>query len=753
MNTATPIGPTGPDDNHTPHQDGHDGATVLPFTTRYPDPPVNTDLVDAVPRTEIEPAGEVVDAELVSPAEEAAIEARRRAAVVAVRQAAQVARVVRVGATHPHTLSAGRAVVRTGYTVWQGHASWTGRAVDALTHAHVREQIRSARAAGKLAELAEWTDRLTDLKRARSERLRGLPATLKALFITLAVVVIVLAGVLVVAGAAFQITPGGLDWDGWWHLCGEVAGVVGILATITVHIALWGAVPAWLLLARREGIRRGRLPGWAISPAQRDAESQIVTPAGIAEALAHLGIATLNTEFKKGWTVPFDTPPVQVNNRGYHTVFELPLGVTVQMLADKREVFARNLRRSTVEVWPTTAERAGYVDLWVADAGSGSKPAPAYPLLTSGNCDVFAGVPLGVSQRGDVVAPPLVEANMVFGGVPGQGKSNAVRVVMLGAALDPLAELWVFVFAGNGDFDAYRPRLARYERGTGPDVVEAAEQALDELYDEVGRREARLAELGVKVVTRQVAEKHPDLRPIVAAFSECHELFGKSTRAGETAVDIVKRGRKTGVITLFDTQSSRAKAIPPALVENVAVNTCFHVKTWRNNDGFLGDGSFQQGIRATELRFRVDRGTSVTTGATDETFELLKWFYIAADDTGYDAAAEVIERAMGKVHRAVPVGGVSRAAAIAPVTRDLLEDLDAVLGTDAVRAADVPALLREAAPDWAPYRALNGVQLRSWLERDYGIKVPSTRNQYPVDPVTVRSALAARATADLDDDQ
>jgi len=36
---------------------------------------------------------------------------------------------------------------------------------------------------------------------------------------------------------------------------------------------------------------------------------------------------------------------------------------------------------------------------------------------------------------------------------------------MAGAALDPLAELWVFVFANNGDFDAYRPRLARYLRG------------------------------------------------------------------------------------------------------------------------------------------------------------------------------------------------------------------------------------------------------------------------------------------------
>jgi DNA segregation ATPase FtsK/SpoIIIE, S-DNA-T family len=759
MNTDTLVATPNPDDPRDPFT----GGQVVPFPTRTPagDSDTVTDTVPdtdtggqangaANPGTEIEPAGETMDAELMTPAEEAEL-AARRAAQVAVRPAGQVARVVRVGATHPYTKAVARAGASVVVTTAQGHASWAKRAVDALTYAHVREQIVSARAANDREGLAEWTERLSDLKKARGERLRNLPATIRAAFIALLVAVTVLAGVLVVLGLAFQLTPSsGLDWDSWWELLGEIAGVAGMIAAVAVHVAVWGAVPAWLALAWREGKRRGVLPAWTLSPEQRDAASAVVTPGGIAEALEHLGIAKLTAAIKGGWTIPFDTPPVRVNNRGYHTVFELPMGVTVDMLADKRDVLARNLRRSTLEVWPTKSERAGYVDLWVADPGSGSKPAPAYPLLTDGICDVFAGVPLGVSQRGDLIAPPLVEANMVFGGLPGQGKSNAVRVVMLGAALDPLAELWAFVFAGNGDFDAYRPRLARYERGTGADVVEAAERALHELYDEVGRREDRLAELGVKVVTRALAEKHPDLRPIVAGFSECHELFGKSKEAGDVAVDIVKRGRKTGVITLYDTQSSRAAAIPPALVENVAINTCFHVKTWRNNDGFLGDGSFQQGIRATELRFKVDRGSSITTGASEETFELLKWFYIAADDTGYDAAAEVIARAMRKVHRSVPVGGASKAVAVELVRRDLLEDLDEVLGTEVVFSADVPALLRGLAPDWPAYAKLSGVGLREWLERDYGIKVPSTGRKYPLDPITVRSALAARATADLD---
>jgi S-DNA-T family DNA segregation ATPase FtsK/SpoIIIE len=94
-----------------------------------------------------------------------------------------------------------------------------------------------------------------------------------------------------------------------------------------------------------------------------------------------LGIPAMNRAVKDGWQVEFATPPVRVNGRGYQTTFSLPMGVTLEMIADKRDVLARNLVRSPLEVWPTAAERAGYVDLWVADQGSTERPAPAHPLL------------------------------------------------------------------------------------------------------------------------------------------------------------------------------------------------------------------------------------------------------------------------------------------------------------------------------------------------------------------------------------
>jgi DNA segregation ATPase FtsK/SpoIIIE, S-DNA-T family len=267
---------------------------------------------------------------------------------------------------------------------------------------------------------------------------------------------------------------------------------------------------------------------------------------------------------------------------------------------------------------------------------------------------------------------------------------------------------------------------------------------LRELYEKVAQREARLAELGAKKVSRALAHKHPELRPLVALFSECHELFGHEEfgkEAADLAVQTMRRGRKTAITLAFDTQSSRADAIPPKIVELVKINACFAVKSWRSNDGFLGDGSFQAGIRATELRPGKDVGTSLLTGATEERFEILKWFYVEADDdTGYDAAAEVIERAMTYLDpdtvRIEPDADVEE-------TRDLLADVADVLGSQKVPAADVPSRLRKLAPGYPLYRSMSGVRLRELLA-EHGIKVPSTGRRYPVDPAAIRARIAER---------
>lgn len=667
-------------------------------------------------------------------------------------------RVIGTVARHDRTRTVGRHLMY----VPLGAAVVGKRLWDSRTTARYERWMRAAEASGDLDRVLALEGRLAEFRRDRHQRRVDMIEVPADLILRLPRLVFGLFLILAGTGTMLAI--------GTRHLA-EVAAPFQVtaravtLAIIVISVA-WGplllAVP-WIGMAALWHVGRaaaaGGPAGWdtAAPDADREDGGIIVTADTIVLALQHLPIPELRKAFKDGWRPPFHTTPVR-DGRGYFTVFAVPLGVTAEMIADRRTVLARNVHRAEVEVWPSDAEKAGTgpagtVAVWIADSGVLSQAAPEYPLLHDGTADVFAGVPAGVVARGDGIDVPIVGNNFVAGGQMGQGKSNSCRVIMLGCALDPLAELDVFVFANNGDFDAYEPRLAIYVKGVEDDALAAAVARLSELYAEVARREGRLAELGAKKVTRGLAERYPDLRPIVALFSECHELFGHA-EYGPIATELVtktaKRARKTAITLGFDTQSSRKEAIPPKLVELVSVNICFYVKTWRSNDGFLGDGSFAAGIRATELRPGRDRGTSVITGVSDSQFELLRWYFVEVnDDTGFDAAAEVIARSVRQVAPGTPLESAARPAIEAP--RDLLDDLDEVLDAERVKLADLPALLRDLAPLWLPYRSLTGVQLRKMLA-DEGVRVVTKANIPRLDPLDLRRAIAERSTEDLDDE-
>lgn len=91
--------------------------------------------------------------------------------------------------------------------------------------------------------------------------------------------------------------------------------------------------------------------------------------------------------------------------------------------------------------------------------------------------------------------------------------------------------------------------------------------------------------------------------------------------------------------------------------------------------------------------------------------------------------------APGTAIDSAPVGAIE--------SRDLLTDLDAVLGDDRMKLADLPARLRKLVPGWGEYRTLTGVQLRNLLD-DAGVKTGRTGNVWRLDPADVRRVLAER---------
>jgi len=669
----------------------------------------------------------------------------------------QAVRVIRAVARHDRARAAGRNAAYVGI----GAAVIMRRLWESRSIARYERSIRSAEAAGDHEAALAWdTQRVKFIKDRHSRRADLVELPLKV-FKALPGIAAGFLGILIVIGVLLAIA-------------GKDAKEIAVPVKTVAHIAGWVALAfsvsygpfllalPWIVvlvlyLAGRS-YANASLTAWSVA-GKDDGEDPgiVITADTIVLALQHLPNPALKAAFKNDWKPAFHTLPVR-DGRGYSAIFSLPLGVTAEQIADQRPVLARNVHRAEVEVWPSDAEKAGTgpagtVAVWIADKGVLGKAAPEYPLLHEGTADVFAGVPGGVSPRGDTITVPVVANNFVCGGQMGQGKSNACRVVMLGAALDPLAELWVHVFAYNGDFDAFTPRLARYVKGAEDEHIAAAVASLAELYEEVGRREQRLAGLGAKKVTRQLAQANRDLRPKLALFSECHELFGNSEH-GELAADLamktMRRARKTGITLGFDTQSSRKNAIPPKIVELVSVNCCFYVKTWRSNDGFLGDGSFAAGVRATELRPGRDVGTSLATGVSDAQFDLLKWYFVEVDDnTGYDAAAEAIARAVSQVSPGTPVKGGRPVPAIE--SRDLLDDLDEVLGEDRVKLRDLIGLLRRLAPAWGAYQRMTARELGAAL-RALDVRTVNSSGTPYLDPFDLRRVIADRSTEDLDEE-
>ncbi|OLT18603.1 hypothetical protein BJF78_00225 [Pseudonocardia sp. CNS-139] len=379
----------------------------------------------------------------------------------------------------------------------------------------------------------------------------------------------------------------------------------------------------------------------------------------ISRALAHLGIAPLDRFFKDGGELIY-TVPARLDGNGTFAQVRLPLGVTADMVADRRDRLAANLGRAKLETWPTEGTEAGLLDLWVADKGRLGSGAGPWPLLVDGEVDVFDGVPFGRSQRGEVLNAPIMERNYLIGGRPGQGKSSAGRTLCLGCILDPTVELRVHVFASNPDFDPFRPRLSAYVKGDDDEAIAAGLAELRWLRDEVTRRGQLLERHGAAKVTRKLASTVRGLHPVVVIFDECHEMFEHpqfGSEAGSLAIKVIKKARKCGITLVFLTQSPTATSIPKDLTRNCSNGVAFAVADQVANDGLLGSGTFRQGIRATELRPGEDRGTAVCVGLTANRFELVNTFYVAFDEDR-DEVTPVIVRAMALLDehgRSVPV--------------------------------------------------------------------------------------------------
>lgn len=408
---------------------------------------------------------------------------------------------------------------------------------------------------------------------------------------------------------------------------------LAVLVTLLIASIIVANAPTpaqWAALAVALGVL-----GVVGRPADRPLIDRAVTPTTVEKltsdivirALTVLGIAGITQAMSKN---PKDAirfvAPITRDGPGWRADIDLPYGVTVTDVMDKRDRLASALRRPLGCIWPEgdSSIHEGRLILWVGDKDL-SKTVVKSPLIKASSHDVFKGIPFGADPRGRAITVPVIEHNILIGSQPGQGKTASVRVLASGAALDPTVELWIQELKGTGDLDPLEPVCHRYVSGIEDEAIAYAADSLALLRKEVMRRAAALKALPADLcpdrkVTRQIADRRSlGLHPLVCIIDECQNLFAHldyGDKAGEDAEFIIKLGRALGVILILATQRPDRDSLPTGISANVSIRFCLRVAGQLENDMILGTSAYKNGIRATVFQPKVDAGIGYLVGAT-----------------------------------------------------------------------------------------------------------------------------------------
>jgi S-DNA-T family DNA segregation ATPase FtsK/SpoIIIE len=417
------------------------------------------------------------------------------------------------------------------------------------------------------------------------------------------------------------------------------------------------------------------------------ADVQPPTQDVIVRALGSLGIAEVNKALAAGTFPPLPSP-VREDGPGWRAEVDLPYGVTATQVIDRREQLASGLRRPLGAVWPEPAshEHAGRLELWVGRADISKAKPPVWPLLRTGQANIFEPQPFGIDVRGRPVQVPMAYLNWLVGSIPRQGKTAAARVLTCTAALDPLAELWIHELKGSGDLDPLECCSHRFMSGIHDEAIAYTAESLKLLRREIERRTERLRSLDRAVcpdkrVTREIAARRSlELWPIVCAVDEAQNLFGHEKygkAAGDDATFIIKIGPAFGVILILATQRPDSKSLPTGVSSNVGLRFCLKVMDQTANDMVLGTSAYKNGVRATTFRPGIDAGLGYLVGVSSQA-QVVRTYYL-----DMAATEKVAARARALREAAGTLSGVALGEDQAVTVRDVLADITAVLGAAA----------------------------------------------------------------------
>ncbi|WP_158842915.1 FtsK/SpoIIIE domain-containing protein [Saccharothrix deserti] len=531
------------------------------------------------------------------------------------------------------------------------------------------------------------------------------------------------------------------------------AALVGVLVG---WFLLPDPMPWWLRWSMWAFVAGGLAAlGVAGTPADKPLASRAVVAAPVAKltsdivirALSSLGIAAMNPT--RGTAISFPAPIVR-DGPGWRSDVDLPYGVTVTDIIERRDRLASGLRRPLGCVWPEPAseEHAGRLVLWVGDQPMNKAKQPAWPLLRGGEADVFKPLPFGNDQRGRLVSVLLMFANILIGAMPRYGKTFALRVLLLALALDPRVEMRVFELKGTGDLSPLEKVAHHYASGADDATIASCVESLREVYGELERRAKTISKLPKdicpenKVTPQLAANRKLGLWPLAFAVDECQEAFSHPTygkEAGELATAIIKRGPAMGIILILATQRPDKDSLPTGVSANVGIRFCLRVMGQIENDMVLGTSAYKNGIRATMFT-QSDKGIGYLVGAADDP-QIVRSSYLDGPTSDRIADRARALRATAGTLTGHAIG--EDTAAAAESGHDLIADIAAVVAADETKVwsesvVDRLTALRPAVyGQWAELDGTGKATALSAALKPYGI---GTGQVWGTDPTTGKGA-------------
>jgi S-DNA-T family DNA segregation ATPase FtsK/SpoIIIE len=402
-----------------------------------------------------------------------------------------------------------------------------------------------------------------------------------------------------------------------------VCALLGLAIAATIVPAFWWwfvAVTVVFLLARAG--RPGDKP--ITDRVMEGAVYRKLTADLVRRALLSVQLGAINSAVSKDPNAI--TFPVEIHRDGpgHLAIVDLPFGVEAGDVCGRRGRLASGLRLPLDQVWPEPAPgHTGRLALWVGYEPASQMRQPAWPLLRDGQVDVFKPCPFATDPRMNVIDAELIYRNWLFGGQPGSGKTFALRLLVLVAALDARAEIRGYELKGVGDFAVVEPVCAEYGNGFDDETLARCAAMFDWLYAECERRSkriahyARLGKAPENKVTPELASLNGSgLHPLVVFVDEIQELFlskhGKE--AAEVAEKVIKLGRALGVVLLLGTQIPDKDSLPTGITRNINTRFCLSVADQVANDMILGTSAYKLGYRATVFEPGTEAGWGILAG-------------------------------------------------------------------------------------------------------------------------------------------